>query len=170
MKKLFSLLAFSLVLPLALRAELELPAIIGDHMVLQQNLANPIWGWDTPGTKITVSFVGKNYSTTAGDVFNGALGVALGEGRPVIEAVQFANAAAAISVTRLGAQPSAPARKQIELLMASAKTTKGVRRVKHFLKENTPCALENAPVDLKKRLSNLWSRQAIISNHPKGPH
>jgi len=55
-----------------------------------------------------------------------------GEGRPVIEAVQFANAAAAISVTRLGAQPSAPARKQIELLMASARTTKGVRRVNTF--------------------------------------
>jgi ribokinase len=55
-------------------------------------------------------------TTGAGDVFNGALAVALGEHRPLLEAVRFANAAAAISVTRLGAQPSAPDRKEIELL------------------------------------------------------
>ena len=66
MKKLVSLLAISLVIPAASRAELKLPAIIGDHMVLQQNQADPIWGWDTPGMKITVSFAGKNYSATAG--------------------------------------------------------------------------------------------------------
>jgi ribokinase len=56
-------------------------------------------------------------TTAAGDVFNGAMAVALGEGRPLLEAVRFANAAAAISVTRLGAQPSAPTRKEIELLI-----------------------------------------------------
>ena len=66
MKKFLSFLAFSLILPLALWAELKLPAIISDHMVLQQNQADPIWGWDTPGTKITVSFAGQDYSTTAG--------------------------------------------------------------------------------------------------------
>ena len=66
MKKLLSLLAISLVIPLASRAELKLPAIIGDHMVLQQNQANPIWGWDTPGTNVTVSFAGQSYSATAG--------------------------------------------------------------------------------------------------------
>ena len=49
-----------------LRAELKLPAIISDHMVLQQKLANPIWGWDDPGTKVTVSFAGQNHSATAG--------------------------------------------------------------------------------------------------------
>jgi ribokinase len=59
-------------------------------------------------------------TTAAGDVFNGALAVALGEGRPLLEAVRFASAAAAISVTRLGAQPSAPARKEIETLLLSA--------------------------------------------------
>lgn len=53
-------------------------------------------------------------STAAGDVFNGALAVALAEGRPLTEAVLFANAAAAISVTRLGAQPSAPRRDEID--------------------------------------------------------
>lgn len=56
-------------------------------------------------------------TTAAGDIFNGALAVALAERRPLREAVQFANAAAAISVTRLGAQPSAPSRREIERLL-----------------------------------------------------
>jgi ribokinase len=55
-------------------------------------------------------------TTAAGDVFNGALAVGLGEGGSLLEAVRFANAAAAISVTRLGAQPSAPKRKEIQAL------------------------------------------------------
>jgi len=66
MTKLPSLLVLSLVLTSALRAELIIPAIIGDHMVLQQKQSDPIWGWDTPGTKITVTFADKKYSTTAG--------------------------------------------------------------------------------------------------------
>jgi len=53
-------------------------------------------------------------TTAAGDVFNGALAVALAEGRPLLEAARFANAAAAFSVTKMGAQPSAPRRKDIE--------------------------------------------------------
>ncbi len=59
------LLCFAVVSPV-LRAELAIPAIIGDHMVLQQKQANPIWGWDTPGTRITVTFAGQNLATTAG--------------------------------------------------------------------------------------------------------
>jgi ribokinase len=57
--------------------------------------------------------------TGAGDVFNGALAVALAEEQSLIDAVRFANAAAAISVTRLGAQPSAPSRREIEKLLKS---------------------------------------------------
>lgn len=57
-------------------------------------------------------------STAAGDTFNGALAVALGENKPLEAAVRFANAAAALSVTRLGAQPSAPQRGEIETLLA----------------------------------------------------
>lgn len=56
-------------------------------------------------------------TTAAGDVFNGALAVALAEERPLPSAVRFANAAAALSVTRLGAQPSAPTRVEIEQLL-----------------------------------------------------
>ncbi|MEO7801129.1 MAG: ribokinase [Ginsengibacter sp.] len=53
-------------------------------------------------------------TTAAGDVFNGALAVALSEGKELRDAVVFANTAAAISVTKLGAQASAPFRKEVE--------------------------------------------------------
>jgi len=53
-------------------------------------------------------------TTAAGDTFCGALAVALVEGKSLRESLQFASAAAAISVTRIGAQPSAPTRKEIE--------------------------------------------------------
>lgn len=53
-------------------------------------------------------------ATAAGDTFNAALAVALAEGQPIERALRFANAAAAISVTRLGAQASVPARQEVE--------------------------------------------------------
>jgi len=52
-------------------------------------------------------------STAAGDIFNGALAVAVSEGKSLEEAVIFANKAAAISVTRMGAQVSAPYRWEV---------------------------------------------------------
>jgi ribokinase len=60
-------------------------------------------------------------TTAAGDTFNGTLAVALAEGKALVEAVTFANAAAAISVTTLGAQPSAPSRKTIEQFLQKTK-------------------------------------------------
>ena len=53
-------------------------------------------------------------TTAAGDNFNGALCIALAEGQDWISAVQFANKAAAISVTRAGAQASAPTREEVK--------------------------------------------------------
>ena len=53
-------------------------------------------------------------TTAAGDVFNGALTVGISEGLPIPEAIVFANKAAAISVTRMGAQSSAPYRKEVK--------------------------------------------------------
>ncbi|MBO4544980.1 MAG: ribokinase [Verrucomicrobia bacterium] len=58
-------------------------------------------------------------STAAGDVFNGALATALSQEIGLLEAIRFAIAAAAISVTRLGAQPSVPTRKEIEKMLKS---------------------------------------------------
>ena len=69
-------------------------------------------------TKIVPGFkVNAVDSTAAGDVFNGSLVVAMAEGKTLEETVQFANAAAALSVTKLGAQPSAPKRVEIERML-----------------------------------------------------
>lgn len=56
-------------------------------------------------------------TTAAGDTFCGAFAVALVEGKSLKDALQFASAAAAISVTRIGAQPSAPTRTEIEAFL-----------------------------------------------------
>jgi len=55
-------------------------------------------------------------TTAAGDVFNGALCVALTEGMDIREAVRFATVAASISVTRMGAQSSIPVRAEVDTL------------------------------------------------------
>lgn len=54
-------------------------------------------------------------TTAAGDVFNGALTVALSEGRSLKEAARFACKASAISVTRVEAQSSAPYRNEVDI-------------------------------------------------------
>ncbi len=54
----------------------------------------------------------------AGDTFNGALVTALLEGTALPEAIRFAHAAAAIAVTRKGAQPSVPWRTEIDEFLA----------------------------------------------------
>jgi ribokinase len=69
---------------------------------------------DSSGSELVGGFKVHAVDTTAaGDIFNGALAVALAEKKNIWEAVRFANAAAALSVTRLGAQPSAPIRNDI---------------------------------------------------------
>ena len=56
-------------------------------------------------------------TVAAGDAFNGALAVALAEGRPLAEAVRWGCAAGALAVTRVGAQDSMPTRDAVlELL------------------------------------------------------
>jgi ribokinase len=57
-------------------------------------------------------------SVGAGDVFNGTLAVARVECGEMTRAVRFACAAAAISVTRRGAQPSIPEREEIDAFLA----------------------------------------------------
>ncbi len=56
-------------------------------------------------------------TTAAGDAFAAALGVALGEGRTVADAVIFATRVAGIKVTRMGAQVGMPTRVEVEQAM-----------------------------------------------------
>ena len=53
-------------------------------------------------------------TTAAGDVYNGALCAALAEGKSLRDALTFATKASAISVTRVGAQPSVPTREEVD--------------------------------------------------------
>ena len=57
-------------------------------------------------------------TTAAGDTFNGGLAVALAEGLPIETSLRFANAAAALSVMRVGAQASIPARAEVSSFLA----------------------------------------------------
>ena len=59
-------------------------------------------------------------TTAAGDVFNGAFATALAEGQTVQHAARFANAAAALSVTRPGAQNSVPSRREVNRFLSEA--------------------------------------------------
>ncbi|MFW5877899.1 MAG: ribokinase [bacterium] len=58
-------------------------------------------------------------TTAAGDTYCGCLATALTEGKTMDQAVVFASAGAAISVTKMGAQPSAPTRKEIDSFISS---------------------------------------------------
>jgi ribokinase len=57
-------------------------------------------------------------TTAAGDTFNAALAVALADDLPMGRALRFANAAAALSTTRMGAQASIPSRAEVDALLA----------------------------------------------------
>lgn len=73
----------------------------------------------TKNQKVSVpAFIVQAIDTTAaGDTFCGAFAVAIVEGMTLKESLQFASAAAAISVTRMGAQPSVPTRVEIDEFM-----------------------------------------------------
>ena len=53
-------------------------------------------------------------TTGAGDAFNGGLAIALSEGKSLVEATKFANAAAALKVTKIGTAPAMPYREEVE--------------------------------------------------------
>ncbi|HET6444986.1 MAG TPA: ribokinase [candidate division Zixibacteria bacterium] len=59
-------------------------------------------------------------TTGAGDAFNGGLAVGLAEGMDQMEAIAFANATAALCVTKRGTAPSMPERWEVEALLAAS--------------------------------------------------
>ena len=58
-------------------------------------------------------------TTGAGDAFVAAFAVAMAEGKTLLDAVHFGNAVGALTTTRPGAQPSLPARAEVEHLLAT---------------------------------------------------
>jgi sialate O-acetylesterase len=66
MKKTILLITLVVLLAAPSWADLKMPAIFSDHMVLQQKQSNPVWGWDAPGTEVTVAFADQTLSTKAG--------------------------------------------------------------------------------------------------------
>lgn len=70
------------------------------------------------GQRIAGFTVNAVDTIAAGDTFNGALMTAVLEGKAMVDAVRFAHAAAAIAVTREGAQPSVPWREEIDAFLA----------------------------------------------------
>jgi ribokinase len=76
------------------------------------------WYGDRDGTELRIPAVPVDVvdSTGAGDAFTGALAVAWGEGREIVDAVRWACAAGAACVRRLGASVAMPGRSDIDAL------------------------------------------------------
>lgn len=116
---------------LSVFAQTEIPKteeeVIGAMKKLQKNVRNII---ATLGSKGAVALTDKNTitvdghkvnavdATAAGDCFVGAFAVALQNDKIIKDAIDFANAAAAISVQRLGASSSLPTKNEVENFLA----------------------------------------------------
>ncbi len=85
------LLALGLAIASSASAEIELPDIFSDNMVLQQNSDARLWGWSSPGAKISVkpSWNGKTYSAKAGDDGRWDLSVATPEATYTPQTIVF---------------------------------------------------------------------------------
>lgn len=66
---LIAICRFSLLFGLigSIQAEVKLPSVIGSHMVLQRDAEVPIWGWDDPGTTVTVAIGDQSVSAVTDD-------------------------------------------------------------------------------------------------------
>jgi len=92
----------------ATKAAIELHNLGIQHVIITMGSQGAFLYSDGKGQLIPAQKVKAIDTTAAGDTFNGALAVAIAEGKSLTEAVMFGNMAAAISVTRLGAQTSVP--------------------------------------------------------------
>jgi ribokinase len=94
---------------------------MGPHTVILKLGSEGCWLCGPGGSKHVPGFSVSSVDTTAaGDVFNAAFAVALSEGAIPWQALRFGNAAAALSVTKMGAQSSIPDRAQTERFLTSA--------------------------------------------------
>jgi len=90
-KSLLGLLLLTLVASIA-SAEVKLPGVFGDHMVLQREVALPVWGWADPREKVTVTIAGQTKTATADGAGKWSLKLdALKAGGPHVLKVQGRN-------------------------------------------------------------------------------
>ncbi len=85
-----------------------------ERVVITMGSAGAYLYEDGKGVIIPACKVSAVDTTAAGDVYNGALCAALAEGQSLQDALKFATKASAISVTRVGAQPSVPTREEVD--------------------------------------------------------
>ena len=100
-------------------------------LLLARGAARVLVKWGARGSALITPF-GEHWwpphqvkvvdTTAAGDAFNGGFAVALADGASPEDAGRFANAAAAIAVTRAGAQPAMPVRAEVDGLLARSGT------------------------------------------------
>ena len=79
-----------------------------------------LWASGKTRTRIPAFQVQAVDTTAAGDAFNGGLACALGRGEAIADAIRYANAVAALSVTRMGAQPSLPTADEVDTFLTTA--------------------------------------------------
>ena len=65
--RLFAAIVLVVMVSPTLRADLNVPKIFSDSMVLQRDQSIPVWGWEDAGTEVHVLFEGEVKKTTAGD-------------------------------------------------------------------------------------------------------
>ena len=61
----FRLFTFLFLFSASLSADVKMPAIFGDNMILQRDIPLNVWGWASPGEEVTVEFAGQQVSTAA---------------------------------------------------------------------------------------------------------
>ena len=129
------------------RADLKLPSLISDHMVLQQAQCNLIWGWDIPGTKITVAFAGRSYSTTAG-----------GDGKWSVKLASLAANATPQSLTVIGStkhEIQDVLVGEVWLCSGQSNMQMGIGQIQNGVKEIAAANFPNIRLLMVPNLSNL---------------
>ncbi|MFN8371267.1 MAG: ribokinase [Anaerolineae bacterium] len=115
--------------------ETELQTLCGSSSMSVEEAARSLIKFDYQTVVVTLGEQGAQYITKhnshivpafhvtpvdtvgAGDAFNAGLAVALAEGQALAEAIRFANATAAVSITRQGAAASMPSREEVMALL-----------------------------------------------------
>jgi ribokinase len=89
-----------------------------DTVLVTLGAQGVLWATENRREQVPALSVRAIDTTAAGDAFNGGLAFALASGALTNDAIHYANAVAALSVTRLGAQPSLPTQSEVEVFLA----------------------------------------------------